>query len=66
LTLGKLKEMQPSGELKESDARIIANLLYENFNKLPEIINLDNIVVHDQSTLKFWVIDFTYLLIKEQ
>ncbi len=51
--------MQPSGELKESDARIIADQLFENFSKLPEIINLDNIVVHDQSKLKFWVIDFT-------
>ena len=51
--------MQPSGALKEGDAQIIVNQLFKNFNQLPNLINLGNIVVHDQSQLMVWMIDFS-------
>ena len=50
--------MQPSCTLNEADVRIIVNQLIENFNELPKSINIDNIVVHDQSKLKVWAINF--------
>ena len=40
--------MQPSGELKEGDAKIIANQLFENLNELPSKFNVNNVVVHNQ------------------
>ncbi len=40
--------MQPSGELKEGDAKIIANQLFENLNELPSKFNVNKVVVHNQ------------------
>lgn len=57
LVLRELLNLQPSRTLKEGDARIIVSQLIEKFYDLPEIINLDNIIVHDQSKLKVWVIN---------
>ncbi len=56
LVLRELLNFQPSKTLKEGDARIIVSQLIEKFYELPQIINLDNIIVHDQSKLKVWVI----------
>lgn len=58
LTLRKLLEMQPSGVLKEQDACMIAQQLVENFEMPPASINIDNIIIHNQSKLKIWLVNF--------
>lgn len=57
LALREVQNLQPSRTLKEGDVRMIAQQLIEKFYLLPEIIDLDNIIVHDQSKLKIWVIN---------